>query len=41
MKSPPVQFPDSVAAQMVEEYIAGPVEDEQIVELTDEEHQNT
>jgi myo-inositol-1-phosphate synthase len=41
MKSPPVQFPDPIAAQMVEEYIAGPVEDAEIVELTDEAHQRT
>jgi myo-inositol-1-phosphate synthase len=36
MKSPPVQFPDAVAAQMVEEFIAGPVDDAEILKLTEE-----
>jgi myo-inositol-1-phosphate synthase len=41
MKSPPVQFPDPVARQMVEEFIAGPVEDAEIVELTEEAHRQS
>jgi myo-inositol-1-phosphate synthase len=41
MKSPPVQFADGVARRMVEEFIAGPVEDRDLVELTDEERQRS
>ena len=37
MKSPPVQFHDDVCHKMVEEFIAGPVEDDEIVELSVED----
>ena len=37
MKSPPAQFHDDVCHTMVEEFIAGPVADTEIVELSSEE----
>jgi myo-inositol-1-phosphate synthase len=37
MKSPPAQFHDDVCHKMVEEFIAGPVADTEIVELSAEE----
>ncbi|HVM20007.1 MAG TPA: inositol-3-phosphate synthase [Egibacteraceae bacterium] len=36
MKSPPAQYPDDVCHRMVEEFIAGPADDDEIVGLTDE-----
>ena len=37
MKSPPAQYPDDVCHRMVEEFIAGPAEDDDLTGLTDNE----
>ncbi|HUH07633.1 MAG TPA: inositol-3-phosphate synthase [Egibacteraceae bacterium] len=39
MKSPPAQFADDVCRQMVEEFIAGPVEDDMLVEVDQAERE--